>query len=999
MKWIFKLMLVMTLAFSGSVYAERTVQEVAAEARVSSTPVDTTDMKVFAIAQDDASVGLLNELSQDTLQRTVVKMLANWFGYNPDLAEAGGNFLNVFFDNIYATLGIALSSTLLIFFGGFLLWHGRMLKDRQAEKERARKTTQFGILVLVSGLVIIPEIGQSLFGVFILTMIACLNWTALTITLFTVGDAADNIEQEFKTTQQLTQYDTGEVIGIWNALSEKITKSSVVAVYGVQLGRDGFFSSPFTKTSVVNDIQNNVKLNIVPRYKDGTVFKLDFVYNENFENYSPEKFGRAIKAFSVKTNNLQDSYEQDTEKDVMRAVRLKAQADGESLFSAGDFHSTLQTYESNALPLVSAGKYREAQSVYDEALIMKVSMKMDEGLEEIKNKYLSAGYGEGMFRLYSIYASTFINAAQGINPSVTYAGKWKYQQEAADYLWKYNCSNLPNQDIANIKINGFNIIAAGTSWRDVNSMAAAGLPSQCVTYMGGRAYYVGVDAETDPLNVLLFKDRTTSAAIAISNLTSNITEGALTGQLKFLMKNNPYKNLALSYIDLGFVHVGISAGALGKAMNYTSRVGSSVRNGITVETAAAGEFNTGADLNMLFGEDAQKSQEKEAYKKVTTDYKPMMFDALVDPSKAASGATFQQVQNFNEAEPDVGDMIVSVIQNQSSLLLNRKLAMGLPVDKSFSEGIKDCNANASACNKRATGTISDIYSTDPLKLGIAIKIGTTAISALKSFDIGEIVQKFNIGGDTFVGKLLGKLGSAANYVGFLFKLGVFVLDVLLVPMDWFANFLIALGVWAIGLSVIPAVMMIMLVVGVGLLFIEAIIIFYSSLFQAVMKVEPRYMFTGMKLIFSSWVGVLFYLIGFEVMLFFINAIGTGKLERAIYGSVAGEGGLFAMLTGLLVSLFVIALLHTMCFKIPSMFMGFKDKIFGDSTRILDEAASERTFSSLAFAYAGEKVGVRIFDSFNNSVKGKVKGFADKLRGKEATPPAGDSKPASDTEGR
>lgn len=988
----------MTLAFTGSVYAERTVQEVAAEARVSSTPVDTSDMKVFAIAQDDATAGLLNELSQDTLQRPVVKMLANWLGYNPDLAEAGGNFLNVFFDNIYATIALPLASTLLFFFAGFLLWHGRMLKDRQAEKERARKTTQFGILVLISGLVIIPEIGQSIFGVFILTMIACLNWTALTITLFTVSDAADNIEQEFKTAPQLTQYDTGEVIGIWNALSEKITKSSVVAVYGVQLGRNGFFSSPFTKASVVNDIQNNVKLNIVPRYKDGTVFKLDFVYNENFDNYSPEKFGRATKAFSVKTNNLQDSYEQDTEKDVMRAVRLKAQADGESLFSAGDYYSKLQSYESAALPLVADGKYRDAQSVYDDALIMKISMKMDGGLEELKSQYISAGYGAGMFRLYSLYASTFINAAQGINPSITYAGKWKYQQEAADYLWKYNCSNLPNQDIANIHINGFNILAAGSAWSDIDRVAAT-LPTQCVTFIGGRAYYVGVDAETDQLNVLLFKDRTTAAAIAISNLTSNITEGALTGQLKFLMKNNPYKNLALSYIDLGFVHVGISASALGKAMNYTSRVGSSVRNGITVETAAAGEFNTGVDLPMLFGEDAQKSQDKEAYKKVTTDYKPMMFDALVDPSKAASGDTYQKVQNFNEAEPDVGDMIVSVIQNQSSLLLNRKLAMGLPVDKSFTEGIKDCNANATACNKRATGTISDIYSTDPLKLGIAIKIGTTAISALKAFDISDIVQKFGIGGDGFVGKLLGKLGSAANMVGFLFKLGVFVLDVLLVPMDWFANFLIALGVWAIGLSVIPAVMMIMLVVGVGLLFIEAIIIFYSSLFQAVVKVEPRYMFTGMKLILSSWVGVLFYLIGFEVMLFFINAIGTGKLERAIYGSVAGEGGLFAMLTGLLVSLFVIALLHTMCFKIPSMFMGFKDKIFGDSTRILDEAASERTFSTIAFAYAGEKIGVKIFDSFNNSVKSKAKGFADKLKGKEATPPGSDSRPPSDTEGR
>lgn len=998
MKWIFKLMLVMTLAFSGSVYAERTVEQVAYEARVSSSPVDTTDLKKFAIAQDDASVGLLNDLSQSTLQQPIVKAYARYLGYDPDKAEGGGNYLDVFFDNIYATLGIAFTSLLLIFGGLYLLWHGRMLKDKQDEKERMRKTIDFGIISLIGGLTIIPTIAKAIFGSFILTMIACLNWAALNFTLFTVSDEADNVEQDFTPNTQLTQWDTGEVVGLWNGLSENITKSSVIGVYSVQLGRSGFLASPLTKGDVVYDIQNNVKLNIEPRYKDGTVVRLDFVYNEKFKNYDPEKYGKASKAFSVKTNNLSSAAEQDGDKDIMRAVRLKAQADGESVMSAADHYSKLNQYEGDALPLVADGKYRDAQSVYDEALITKISMKMDDGLNEIKAQYLSEGLGEGMFRLYELYAATFINSAQGINPSITYSGKWKYFQEASQYFWKYNCSNIPNQDIANIHINGFNILAAGTAWADMNTVGAS-LPTQCVTFMGGRAYYVGVDALTDEANVLLFKDRATASAIAVSNLTSNITEGALTGQMKFMMKNNPYKNMALSYIDLGFVHIGISAGALGKAMNYTSRMSGTVRNGITVEKAAGGEFNIGADLEMLLGADVQKKQDKSAYTKITTDYKPLAFNSLADPSVSASSDTFQKVQNFNEADEDVGDMIVNVIQNQSSLLLNRKMAMGLPANKTFTQGIAECNANSSACNKRATGTISDIYSSDPLKLGIAIKIATTAISALKAFDIGDIISKFDIGGDTIVGKMMAKLGGAANYVGFLFKLGVFVLDVLLVPMDWFANFLIALGVWAVGLSVIPAVMLLMLVMGIGLLFIESIIIFYSSLFQAVIKVEPRYFYTGLKLIFSSWLGVLFYLVGFEIMLFFIHAIGTGKLERAIYGSIAGDGGLFNMLTGLLVSLFVLALLHTMCFKIPSMFMSLKDKITGSATKILDEAASNRTFETIIFARAGEQAGVKMFDGLNNSIKGKVNGFANKLRGKTETPPAGDSKPASNTEGR
>ncbi|MFV3378857.1 hypothetical protein ACNE9Y_32665, partial [Pseudomonas sp. NY11226] len=72
-----------------------------------------------------------------------------------------------------------------------------------------------------------------------------------------------------------------------------------------------------------------VKFNLVPRFKDGVVTTLDFMYNENFKNYSPEKYGKASRAFSVKANNLTSSSQIGMDKDVIRAVRLKAQADGE----------------------------------------------------------------------------------------------------------------------------------------------------------------------------------------------------------------------------------------------------------------------------------------------------------------------------------------------------------------------------------------------------------------------------------------------------------------------------------------------------------------------------------------------------------------------------------------------------------------------------------------------------------------------------------------------
>ncbi|MFV3378654.1 hypothetical protein ACNE9Y_31570, partial [Pseudomonas sp. NY11226] len=293
MKWIYKTLLILTLAFSGSVYAERTVQEVAAEARVSSSPVDTTDLKKFAIAQDDASAGLLNDLSQKTLQQPIVKAYARWLGYDPDKADGGGNFLDVFFDNIYVTYSQYIAAVLLITGGLYAIWFARMLKNRQEEKERARKMLDFAIIILICGLMIVPTIAMAVFGVFILTMIASLNWMALIFTLYTVSDEADNIEQTYTTNQQLSQWDTGEVPGLWNGMVENITKSAVVNVNNVQLGRSGFFSSNLTKAEVVQDIQENVKFNLVPRFKDGVVTTLDFMYNENFKNYSPEKYGKA----------------------------------------------------------------------------------------------------------------------------------------------------------------------------------------------------------------------------------------------------------------------------------------------------------------------------------------------------------------------------------------------------------------------------------------------------------------------------------------------------------------------------------------------------------------------------------------------------------------------------------------------------------------------------------------------------------------------------------
>ncbi|RMN10875.1 hypothetical protein ALQ65_01002 [Pseudomonas syringae pv. coriandricola] len=995
MKWIIKLMLVMALAFSGSAFAEKTPLEVAAEARVSTSPVDTTDMTMFAITQRDIMINFLNQMCSACLQLPAPKALATHLGFNPDLAASNGSILNVIIESFSITLGFAFGTGILGIFCFYLLY----TSANHDEKQKA-KNHKLVIITLVVGLLMNPVVMMTVLAVIWLLGTASANWLSLFLTTSIANTAPESVELD-TTTNKLTQYDVSERVGFWNALTETITKSAVIATHNVQLGRSGLFASDLTKGAVLNDIQNNVKLNIVPVFKQGIVTQLDFVWNEKYDNYDAAKYGRASKSFSVRANNLDSGMEQEADSDISMAVRLKAQADGQKLFAADDFFNTLVSYESDALPLVIAGKSQEAQQKYDDALILKVADAMDTGLNAIKDQYMSEGLGAGMAGLYQLYSSTFINSAQGLNPQMTYSGKWKYDQQASQYVHKYNCSNFYDKQIDDIHVAGFNVLAAGSAWGDVNRVAAS-LPTQCVVFMNGKAVYMGVDAKTDDAAVNVFKDRTTAASIAKSNLTSNIIEGALTGQMKFMQKNNPYKNLMLANIDLGFIHAGLSFAAIGKAMNFTSRMGDGVRNGLVVDKAVAGQFSIGADFNMLFGDERETKDvtNNEGYKAISTDYKPLIFDALIDPITAGSVTSYQQAQTFNDSEETVGDMIINAIQSQSTLLQDKKREMGLSLDKTMSKGIIECNANALACDARATGTISDIYSSAPLMLGIKLKMGTAAVEAIKEFDISDVINKFGLSGDSFVGKALGKIGAMVGKFAFLIKMGVAALNVILVPIDLLANALIIIGVWVLALQVLPAIQMIMLCVHICMMFLKAIINIYAAMFEAVFKVEPRHFGVGLKSMAADWTGVYFYLMGFYFMIFILYYINISRFERALYSSVAAEGGLFEMMAGLVVVLGVSAMLVTACMALPKFAMGFKSSLFPEDSSMLDDITANRALETMAVSYLAEQTIRRAADAAKDAVKREAEKANHALKGNQASPaPAGEGKPASDTEGR
>lgn len=1009
MKWIFKLMLVMTLAFSGSVYAERTPMEVAAEARVSSEPVDTTDLVKFSIPQRDFYMnGFNGAICGPCLQLPLPKMLANHLLYNPDLAQNSGGLLGVLVESLYLRIGGAIGYGFAILWL-FNLWWTASKNSKYNDKESAAikaaikeqhlKNFKLTLLVLGVGLLIQPEIFLTVITVAVLLIIAILNWASLTFTVAIAEHAPDITTVVADVQPKLTQYNTSEQIGIWNGIAETVTKTAIIASHNNQLGRSGFFSSGLTKKDVVNDIENNVKLNMVPVIRNGIVEQINMVWNEKFDNYDAAKYGRASILFPIRATNLDSSIEQEADTDLTNEVRLIAQADGQKIFSADDFYSKLNQYESAALSLVADGKFVEAQSFYDTDIVLKVADGLDSGLGRIKQKYLSEGLGSDTnAKVYKIYSATFLNSAQGLNPALTWKGKWKYMQEASNHPLKYNCSNFYDKQIDDIHINGFNILSGGTPWLDAGRIAAT-LPTQCVTFKGGVAMYMGVDAKTDEANVLLYKDRTTASGIAVSNLTSNIIEGALLGQLKFMQANNPYKNALYSNIDLGFIHAGVSATAIGKALNNSARMGDSVRNGLVVDYAAGGDYSVGVDFNKLFGDERETKDlaNNEGYKQITTDYKPLIFDSLINPAKAGSSTTYQQAQNFNEEGESFSDTLINIMQSNSALFSNFKGDLGLSQDKTISRGIVECNAMALACDNRGTATVSSIYRSDPLMLGVYIKMGTTAVAAVKQFDIGSIINKFGISGDSWIGKQLGKASAVLSKFAFLFQMAMAALDVLLVPLDLLANIFIMIGLWALALQILPAIQMIMVAALSLLLVVEMVLVIYLAILQAIYKRDPRYALTGLKQIFGSWLGVLFYLIGHYIMLTFIYYLSFTSVSRAIYTSVAGEGGVFGMLAGIVVVLFTYAFLHTLFLTIPRLTMSMKNVIVGSDSNILDEAAANRTLETLAVTYLGERAAVGSMEAMKEKAVGTVKQLSGKPTA-PATPPT-DAKPPTNTEGR
>jgi hypothetical protein len=170
--------------------------------------------------------------------------------------------------------------------------------------------------------------------------------------------------------------------------------------------------------------------------------------------------------------------------------------------------------------------------------------------------------------------------------------------------------------------------------------------------------------------------------------------------------------------------------------------------------------------------------------------------------------------------------------------------------------------------------------------------------------------------------------------------------------------------------------------------------------EAVFKVEPKHFGVGAKSIAGDWTGVYFYIMGFYFMIFILYYINISRFERALYSSVAAEGGLFEMMAGFVVVLFVFALLVTTCMALPKFSMGFKSQLFPETDSMLDDITANRALETMATAVAAEQVILKAAEAAKAGLKGEAVKANHALNGTPETPaPAGGGKPASDTEGK
>lgn len=994
MKWMSKILIMLfTLVVFSSANAaiEKSVGEIAAEARVSATPVETTDMNLWEVGDNDVAALQLFQLASEAFYWPQTKyILENIFKFHPDLHKPGNSPLTVVVSSLLIQVLLFIGLILLVGYSVYMLRVTGSIKDDNERKKQLRKTWYLVSMTFIAGVFLQPQIFFPVLIVFFFCVFSILNYTYRFITLFSYGDDTGRVpeQSDLEEITKLTVYDTNDEAFLFNALVESVTKHTIIPGYAVELskkGWSGMFQSDISKAQVFNNIENNVGVVPVLKYKGGVVSEINYYWNSEFDGYDEDKYGPATLLFPTSVDNLNNSSDDELDSDLLRKVRVKGMNDGAVILSASDNFNLLRGYENIVYDLVAADNAKAATSYYDSVVVSKVEAGMTSGLDDVYRSLLSEGLSPSERNgLYSAYAAAYTSSVLGFNPEVTQLGKVRYARLAKNYLIAYNCSQVyeKNEDThqAIQKLNG-----TGGTWLSVMNIALT-VNWQCSVLEGGLAKFVGLNVKDKKDKETEFQNRSSAAAISLNLLKSNVMMGAERAKQRFDGKYNASKNSLVANMDKGFFGAGLSTITFGKMLQGSMASTQLIRNSSSVGSAPS-RNGIMVDFTKIFTDEISEAELSNdlKYSSIVHGYKVMIFDALINPTKAAGAKSYVELKSYDDEPSSTGEFLTSALQSHSTIITGMGENFGTPKNMSLAKGIKYCNeseANGIECDNRSNGTIANsLYTSDKLLLGVELKMFVVAVKALQSMDFESVIEKFGVGGNGKLSQVFAKFGGKIlSKITTVFTVIINVVSIVIPPLDVIANFLIAVGTLTTLLKFYPMIQMVTMVASLSVMFISACLILIVMTFKAVATFEPRHFYTGWRMVASDALGLWFYLIGYFVMIYFLYYVNFGPMQRAVYAGIAPDGGVIGMLSGSIILSFILITFHLFAIGIPNVFQQMKTRVLGDSTSIVDSASVQHAVEKLGLSMITAGAAVKLDNKVQGHLDAKI---ADKNEAKKA----------------
>jgi hypothetical protein len=908
MKWLNKLLIIacLSVAFSPLTFAETNSCEVAKEARQPEAEVDISDVNTFVVCNVDNSARAIHSITPKSFLNVIVQGVAEFLELDTSKYYSNDTDIVQIIVSGFITWIMPVIQGLFILGLGITLYRIAKAKDK---KEEMKNNLGFVFLFLVLGLVFFNDlllvpltVSASLF------FKALLNYVGVNLVLFMAG----NFEPEDKNITEsvyLTSFDKSLEPIVSLAQLELRTKYATLSVKGYEMTKadfGGFLDSNSTLKEILNNIENNQVLKVVPRVEDGIVNTIDFVWNTDFEDYDDDKYGESSKPASMSVIEDTASYEDTvSDTDKMADLKRKGQQDALSLVNTSTMLSLLNVFKNESLRKLKEGNVKDLERLANLPIVNffknDLTSKLNAVRSELKMESIS---GKELSLYVAAYVDGYTSGLKGFNTAGTSEAYLLLGREAALAQREWNCSNeFKNNKESRIlseEVNG----SGNRLWADIYKKILS-MNTQCIVSENGNVRVNGVDTKTNLTAQEEFKFQSMAVAYAINRYNSHVSEGIHRAYKEQQKTKNEYANSMLKHIDKGFLAVAKIQDSLSDIKSHENLMNSIIFSNASVSYFGSVSNELFLDYQKLFGEsNIADITGLDQYKTINTLYKPIVVSALVNGRSV----------NLNSSElriaEDVGvvDSFSAAVQGQFTTLTAFKKALGLDTSKSFESGMQECN-NTDVCLGRRTGTISDFMNISAQSLGIGLKMAATLalIDALDSVkNLGSVIEYFGFDGKKGFGAAFSKL---LSFVGGTVSVIIDLIQVISAVLWNLAYILIILGFY-VGYW-LPA----MLVVSFLMLefFIPATLIpfiVFICAFALKAAITRRWMdfFYAFQIIGSTYASIFFRLIGLLFATILITWFPIGFIIYEVF-DFAYKGDLFTLIIAYILSLFVSGILY------------------------------------------------------------------------------------------